>query len=112
MPMQLKLQEFEIPSYILSHLIEPFVEQCYLVSIEYHYVNLNKLLIILLKNCGDVNGAIHLNLNEVVANLIKRCNIEGANIEWIVQRTVFLINRELLPYFYSRAEFDLAPRIQ
>ena len=102
--MQLKLQEFEIPSYIISHLIEPYATQCYIIAVEYHYVNFSKLAVILHKNCSTVNGAIHLKLNDIVANLINY----GANIEWIVQRTMFLINREFMSYFYHRAEFDLA----
>lgn len=106
--MQLKIQEFEIPSYIVSRLIEPYAAQCYLIAVEYHYVNFNKLVAILFKNCSNVNGSIHLNLNKIITNLIKEGANYGANIEWIVQRTVFLINREFLPYFYSRAEFDLA----
>jgi hypothetical protein len=102
--MPLKLQEFEIPSYILSHHIIPYVEQCYLIAVEYHYVNLNKIVIILFKNCSTVNGSIHLKLNDIIGKLVNY----GANIDWIVQRTMFLINRELQPYFYHKAEFDLA----
>ena len=108
MPMQLNLQEFEIPSYILSHFIEPYATQCYLISIEYHYADLNKLLVLLLKDCSHVNGSVHINLNDIIINLMKHYRIAVASPEWILQETLFAINRVLQSYFYHRAEFDLA----
>jgi pyruvate-formate lyase len=105
----LKMSVSEIPSYILSHLIEPFIEQCYLVSIEYRYVNLNKILVLLLKDCSHVNGAIHINLNNVVNNLIEKYKMFTVDRDWLVQDTVAVIRQKLQPYFYHLAEFSLSP---
>jgi hypothetical protein len=110
MPMPLKMTSYEIPSYVLHHFIIPYAEQCYLVSIEYHYVNWGKLLIILLKKCSSVSGVVHINLNNIVDDLIKRYEIFDANREWLVQVAVQLIYRELQSYFCHRAELSLAQR--
>jgi len=111
MSMPMKMSSYEIPSFISSHYITPYVEQCYLVSIEYHYAYFNKLLILLLKDCRRVNGVVHLNLNDVIDGLVKKFGIAGANIDWLVQDTVTAIHRVLQSYFYHRAEFDLSQPI-
>ena len=111
MSMPMKVSKFEIPSFILSHFIEPYATQCYLLSIEYHYAYLNKLLILLLKDCRRVNGVVHLNLNDVINSLVKRYVGADANIDWLVQDTVTAIHRVLQSYFYHRAEFDLSQPI-
>jgi hypothetical protein len=107
MSMPMKMSSYEIPSYVLSHYIIPFAEQCYLVSIEYHYSYYNKLLVILLKDCRRVSGSVHIDLNDVISNLVKRYGVANANIDWLVQDTVAAIYRRLQSYFYHRAEFDL-----
>ena len=104
----MKMSSYEIPSFILSHFIEPYATQCYLLSIEYHYAYLNKLLILLLKDCRRASGSVHINLNDVINSLVKKFGIAGANIDWLVQDTVTAIYRRLQSYFYHRAEFDLA----
>jgi len=109
MSMPMKMRSYEIPSYVLNHFIIPFAEQCYLVSIEYNYANFNKLLVILLKDCEHVNGAIYLKLNDIINNLMRRYGISVVTPEWILQKTLFIINRVLQSYFYHRAEFSLAP---
>jgi len=98
----------EVPSFILHNYVIPLAEQCYLVSIEYRYVDLNKLLILMLKDCSSVNGVIHINLNKVVNNLVEKYNMFDVNRDWLVQATITLIHRELQSYFYHRAEFSLA----
>jgi len=107
--MPLKMTRSEVPSFILHSYIIPLAEQCYLISIEYRYVDLNRLLILLLKDCSHVNGVIHMNLNNVVNNLVERYKVFDVNRDWVVQATITLIHRELQSYFYNRAEFSLAP---
>jgi hypothetical protein len=107
MPMPLKLNKYEIPSFILHNFIISYAEQCYLVSIEYHYADYNKLLILLLKDCKHVNGSVHINLNYVINNLVRRYGIAYANIDWVIQDAVLLIRRIFQSYFYHLAEFDL-----
>ena len=109
MSMPMKMSSYEIPSFISSHYITPFAEQCYLVSIEYHYSYYSKLLVILLKDCRRVSGSVHINLNDVINSLVKRYGISVVTPEWILQKTLFIINRVLKSYFYHRAEFSLAP---
>jgi hypothetical protein len=109
MAMPTKMTASEIPSFIVSHFIEPYANQCYLVSIEYHYVNLSKLLVLLYKDCDHVNGSVHINLNNVVNNLMQRYEIILANPDWVIQETLFLINRVLQSYFYHKTELNLAP---
>jgi hypothetical protein len=108
MPMPLKLNKYEIPSFILHNFIIPYAEQCYLVSVEYHYIDLNKLLILLLKDCSSVNGSVHLNINNVISNLIRKYKIVDSNIEMLIQSTLELIYRELQSYFYNRVELTLS----
>jgi len=105
MPMPKKMTKFEIPSFILSNFIEPYATECYLISVEYQ----NKLLVVLQKDCAGVNGAIHLKLNNIINNLMRRYGISDTTPEWIVQETLFIINRVLQSYFYHRAEFNLPP---
>ena len=107
MSMPMKMSSYEIPSYIVSHFIEPYATQCYLISIEYHYAYYNKLLILLSKDCKNVSGSVHINLNNVINILVKRYGVADANIDWLAQDTLLLINRKLQSYFYHRAEFDL-----
>jgi hypothetical protein len=107
MAMPTKMTVSEIPSFILSHYVEPYTEQCYLISIEYHYAYYNKLLILLMKDCKNVSGSVHINLNNIIDRLVKRYGIANANIDWLVQDTVAAIYRRLQSYFYHRAEFDL-----
>jgi hypothetical protein len=102
------MSSYEIPSHILYHFIIPYAEQCYLISVEYHYVDLNKLMILLLKDCRRVSGVIHINLNDIIGNLVEKYKIYVVNRDWLVQETLFAINRVLQSYFYHRAEFDLA----
>jgi hypothetical protein len=107
--MSMKMTIYEIPSFIVSHFIEPYANQCYLVSIEYRYVDLSKLLVLLLKDCNHVNGSVHINLNNVVNNLMQRYGVTVVNPDWVLQETLFLLNRVFQSYFYHRAEFSLAP---
>jgi hypothetical protein len=107
MSMPMKMTIYEIPSYVVSHFIEPYAAQCYLISIEYHYSYYSKLLILLLKDCRRVSGSVHINLNDVISNLVKRYGIVNANIDRLIQDTVATICGRLQSYFYHRAEFDL-----
>jgi len=107
MPMPMKMSSYEIPSFILSRYIEPYAIQCYLISVEYQQADSNKLLIMVLKDCASINGAIHLKLNDIINNLMQRYKIADAKPEWIIKETLFLVKRVLQSYFYHKSEFEL-----
>jgi hypothetical protein len=108
MSVPVKMVAPEIPSLIVSRFIEPYANQCYLVSIEYRYINLGKVLVLLHKECSHVNGSVHINLNNVVNSLMQRYGVAVANPDWVLQETLSLLNRVFQPYLYHRSELSLA----